>query len=269
MLLLTLAGGFLAVRGVASLPRAVPASSALDAAPDPATVPGLLAQTTVDAVPTIPGYIGVERWRFAPHSGQAVSGPLSGPSLFYVTQGRLNATLEGAGRVARGVGASQSVAVAPGVAVELAAGDTLTVPANVGYAFANDQSTPASALAFYVLKGTATDNQGPAFDDRQIQDEMLASDNPGPGFPAPAGPARIEMRRAMLEPGESIPAPQAGVYQMVAGETKALAYLGRDRDGRVTNKETEPLGVVVVTMRPAAPDLSPPVPSIGAVATAP
>ncbi|HEU5432812.1 MAG TPA: hypothetical protein VFU81_14190 [Thermomicrobiales bacterium] len=254
MLLLTLAGGFLAIRGVAPAPRAVPVGWALDATSDPAAVTGLLARTTVVVAPSVPGYIGVERWRFSPRSGQLASGPLSGPSLFYVTAGRLSATLVGGGRVARGVGASQSAAVASGVPIELAAGDSLTVPANVGFVIANDQSTPASVLAFYVLKATATDNQGPTYDDRLIQNEMLASDNPGIAFPA--GPMRIELRRTTLAPGASLPAPQTGGYQMVAGETKALAYLVRDAGGRVTNKETEPVGVVVVTMRPAAPDLT-------------
>ncbi len=257
LLLLTLAAGWAAIRG-GPAPNAplVPAGGAVETTPDPTTAQGLLLQATVDGVPSIAGYIAVERWSFASHSGPCVAGPVSGPMVYFVTAGRLTVTYAGPAQIFRGIGATRPTPATPGAPAEIEPGDSLVVPANVEYSLANDQAAPASAVVFSLLSAVTSDWNYPQFTPGKIQVDLLASDITN--IPFPPGPTRIELRRATLAPGESIPAADPGTYQFVVGETKALAYLGRGSGGEATNKEAESLGVIVVTTRPATLQLAPP-----------
>jgi len=62
-------------------------------------------------------------------------------------------------------------------------------------------------------------------------------------------PVRIELRRATLAPGETLP-PPAAPFEIVGAESKYLGRLIPHLDGSFTNGEKQPLGVLILTITP-------------------
>jgi hypothetical protein len=220
---------------------------ALETAPipaaDPATAQGLLTQVTVPALPPQAGYIAIERWTYPPVSEPITTAPLTGPMLVFVISGQLTARVEGEGATLRGLDPVSSAAILTPTTGRISAGETLLVPAQARVTTSNPSETAATALVVPILSGTANDWVLPFNQVAISEDELVA----GRGEFAP-GPAEITLQRTTLDPGESVPAPRAGTFQLVGAESKYLGYLTRSPDGAVTNREKEPLGVLVLTV---------------------
>ena len=228
-----------------TVPR--PGLPALETAPipaaDPATAQGVLTQVSVPALPPQAGYIAIERWTYPADSDPITTAPLTGPMLVFVASGQLTASVEGEGATLRGLDPVSSAALLTPTTGRISAGETLLVPAEARVTTSNPAATTATALVVQILSGAASDWVLP-FNQTTIEERELVSAR---SVFAP-GPAHIVLRRTTLEPGASVPAPAAGTFQLVASESKYLGYLTRSPDGAVTNREPEPLGVLILTV---------------------
>lgn len=221
--------------------------------PDPATQQGLLTQMTAPALPlATASFISIERWTVAAGAEPVTSQPRSGPILIFPISGTLTVTLDQAGYVVREMGRRAQAPVAAGQASALAAGDTLLIPTNATATIGNDSGQPTTALVLPIIDGTARDWQAWFAAAKQTRYEELVT-----GYATfQPGPARIELTRATLQPGEKLPAPPDGAYRLVATESKYLGYLRRSPDGSVTNLEKTPLGVLILTVSQPYPNLT-------------
>ena len=235
-----LPGRFEAVQRLLRAPA--PESTAI-APPDPMTQQGLLVQMTVTDLPPDADYTGIERWTYPPHSYPMTTSPHTGPMIIFVTGGQLTVSLDGEGAKMSVSDSAQPEATLATATGRIAAGDALLVPANARLTVSNDEATESTAIVVKILRDTVDDWKS-TYNQTTITAESLVT---GRGK-FTAEPARVELRRATLQPGEQAQAPPDGTFQLVAAESKYLGYLGRAPDGTVTNLEKAPLGVLIVTI---------------------
>lgn len=231
------------VRGVPGLPSAVP---------DPQMAHGLLTQITVPGLPAHAGYVGIERWRFVPHGEPLVASWRSGPVLIFVVTGQLTASLDQTSYVVRDMGRREPEPFTAAAAGRIAAGDVLLVPANATVTASSDEAAPATALVVPIVSGDALDWQVWSDNTKTVAVEDLVSF----WSEFAPGPARVELSRTTLQPGEQLPVPDSGAFRLVGAESKYLGYLRRSPDGSVTNLERTPLTVLIVTITQPYPSLA-------------
>ena len=215
---------------------------------DPATAQGLLTEAIVPELPAVAGYVGVERLTYPPRSDPVTTAPMTGPLLILVTSGTLTISLDGEGAMLSNQNRQPLLSTLAAATGEVAAGATLLVPAQSLLTTSNQEQEEATALAVAINEDTMTDWVVPLAQ-TTIQHETLARAR---GAFAP-GEAEITLRRTTLDPGASVPAPTGGTFQLVAAESKFPGYLARSPDGTVTNREREPLGVLVATVTQPPP----------------
>ncbi len=221
--------------------------------PDPSDAHGLLTQMTAPALPLEFGWIGIYRWTFSPHTDPITTLPYSGPTMILVLSGELTVTLDQPGQIAHGLGRQRTEpfpAVYPGSVVP---GDTLLLPTGVGLTVGNDADAPATAIFVSVLNDAVRDLETSFAASKRTSIEDLVTDYEQQFAP---GPGRLELSRATLQPGEMLPPPTAGTYQLVAAESTYLGYLRRSPDGSVTNLEKTPLTVLILTITQDYPTLT-------------
>ncbi|MFN8590520.1 MAG: hypothetical protein U0031_03585 [Thermomicrobiales bacterium] len=220
---------------------------------DPTTAQGLLTQMTAPTVPAAADFVSIERWQFAAGEDPAVLVGRSGPTIVLVIEGQLSVTLDQPGSVSRGVGRHQPESFGAGRAETVDAGDALLIPGGVTATMNAAPAGPVEAIFATVLADTAHDMQSTGDAEDHASIETLGSTK-GARF-AP-GPARLELSRATLQPGETMAPPDDGVLRLVATETMYLGYLRHSPDGSVTNLEKAPLGVLVLTVDQPYPNLT-------------
>ncbi len=250
LVLLTLAASIAAI-GITVRFRSEQASGpsfVADAVPaftDPQADLGLLATATAASVPPIAGYTSIERWTYPARSDAVTTNPLSGPMLIFVTSGQLTVTLDGEEATLQGSGLGETGdpfgALLAASSGRVVAGQSLLLPARTRMTTSNSESIEATALVVAIITDSMDDWSLP-FDQTAVKQESLVTAR---ATFAP-GPAEISLRRATIEAGASVPPPPVGTFQIVAAESKYLGYLGRHRDGSVTNLEKEPLTVLIV-----------------------
>lgn len=223
------------------------APEATPLAADAATRQGLLTEMPVTDLPAYAGNAAIERWSYPPASAPVTSPPLSGPMLLFVTAGQITIRLEGDAAALRGVGMTGTPAVLSPTLGTLAAGEALLVPAHVSLTTSNPDDDPATVLVTPILSDTIQDWSLP-WNQTTITQDLLATVD---ATFAP-GPVRLALRRDTLTPGETVPAPAAGTFQLVGAESRLLAYLTRSPEGEVTNRENTPIGVLILTVTPDA-----------------
>jgi hypothetical protein len=216
---------------------------------DPATAQGLLTEVTVPELPSIAGYVGIERLTYPPRSDPVTTTPMTGPLLLLVTSGTLTVSLDGQGAMLSSQNTQPLVSTLATTTGEVAAGATLLVPAQTWLTTSNLEAQEAMALAVAINEDTMGDWVVP-FNQTTIEHETLARSR---AEFAP-GEAGIALSRATLEPDASVPPPADGTFQLVAAESKFLGYLTRAPDGTATNREDETLGVLIAAIsQPSAP----------------
>jgi hypothetical protein len=210
---------------------------------DPATAQGLLTEVTVPALPAIAGYVGIERLTYPPYSDPVTTTPMTGPLLLLVTSGTLTVSLDGQGAMLSSQNTQPLLSTLATTTGEVAAGATLLVPAQTLLTTSNHEAEDVTALAVAINEDTMSDWVVP-FNQTTIDHQTLARSR---AEFAP-GEAGIALSRATLAPDASVPGPSPETFQLVAAESKFLGYLTRAPDGSVTNREGEPLDVLIATI---------------------
>ncbi len=164
----------------------------------------------------------------------------SGLRIDYVQEGTHTVRASGPIQIVR-AGSAQPETVPADTEVLFRPGDTMIAPTETAFESGNQGSTPVELVSLAILNPNAA--SAPVLPG-WIEDH----DNRGlaPRWPLPAGPALLQLRRVVLAPAATLPAPAAG-FQVAEAASEA-ASLGVSSDYAIRNLGREATTVYVASL---------------------
>lgn len=216
--------------------------SAAKATPDPATVTGVLIDTTVINSSASPIQVDIEQMDFLTGSTwDYCTG--AGTFVMFMTKGAITVTSSSPSELRRGMGGA--VQTAPvNQPTKISAGDSASIEPNATFHLEHAAGAPAELVSFDFFGAGQSNSCNHA---GSATDLLLASGR----VTLASGPLHLVARRMTLAPNETIPAPPSGVAQLAGVDPSSRGYLARS-NGSYTNTEASPMVVLVLTISPLA-----------------
>jgi hypothetical protein len=174
-----------------------------------------------------------------------IQGPIAGPLIIHVQQGKLTLRVDGPLQLFPGsdggANTNGAEAVPPGTEVILDPGDTAVYAYDLPAALANRGTTPVHLVLGGYLAGLVPG----ALADLTFID--YAEQYPVPALPP--GPVRATLMRAVVPAKEAVPAPPLGTLIRAVGAEGEVS-IGEGSDGAIRNVNSEPIVIYLLTLEP-------------------